>query len=1491
LHFPSPLAALAGAALGPLRGLRDTLAMPSTRQAWVSDGRAHIAAAGIDQPGSAELAARLEARLTMLGGVRAAAVNGVRGRVVVDFEPGTLTFAELIGAVEQFEADEGLRPADAATTPPAHPGELPPPVVPVLAIAADVAAAGVSAVGRAIRVPPIPVAIPWLISAAEPLLPGSPQRPPETSLTGLGVALARAATMGLAYGELGLLTDMAHRMSLLTETRAWQSTWAERERQLSTSPSRVDPIHRSPRPVRLPPGPMQRYLTAATTSAVLAAGLTLAFARSPARSFGFLVAGTPTAARVGRDAFAAELGRLLARRGVVALDPGALRRLDRVDEVILDSSALLTGRHTIDEVRVLDDDSNPAELYLRAHDLVDPDRPGHPRRSDGWAIRPTARARGPTTSSRNGGRRATKDPRRLTLTLHGAPVGLVTLTPELDPLADELVSAARRAGQVRLAGGTPELRRRLSLDASVPAGSDLVHAVQALQQAGHAVALVSSVDDSALAAADCGVGVIARDGTVPWGGDLICGPGLSSSCLLLDAIPTARQASTRVGRITLAGFAAAALLVFAGAAPGSGRRALGGGSAAALFSIAAGTWTARALAHRAEPPPTDGTPWHALEATTALERLHSRPEGLSPEEARRRLDMRGRLDGDPERAPGLAQATLEELDTPLTPPLSVAAGTSAITGAVVDAVLIGTVLVLNAVMGGVQRVAADRAMGRLVKASAVRVRVRRGGDGVEAPAEALVPGDIIDLEAGDAIPADCRLLHSTGLEVDESSLTGESLPVAKSPFPSAAKAVADRHSMLHEGTSVAAGRGTGVVVATGAETELGRTARAAPGAPRPGGVEARLQALTRTTVPICLGAGVALVGAGVLWRRPLNRSLSTGISLAVAAVPEGLPFVATVAQLSAAGRLSRRNALVRRPATIEALGRVDVLCFDKTGTLTEGRIRLRSVSDGRIDELAEALSPRLRPILAAALRATPTPTSDGPMAHPTDQAVVEGAARCGVPSGPDVWRPTDELPFEPGRGFHAVLGRSAAGSRVSVKGAPEVVLPRCAAWHRDGETLPVDETAQREVAAEVERLARRGYRVLAVAERPVSDDTELAEPGVTELCFLGLVALADPVRGSAAEAVSTLKMAGVDVVVITGDHPSTAEAIASELALLTGRGIMTGPEIDQLSDDALIARLPHIAVFARTSPANKVRIVDLLRRSGRVVAVTGDGANDAPAIRMADVGIALGRNGTNAAKEAADVVITDDRIETITDAIVEGRALWASVRDAIAVPLGGNLAEIALTLGTGLFTRSGSALNARQLLLVNLLTDILPALAIASQRPTRVSPESLLLEGPDFSLGSVLNREIALRAAMTTVASAAAWMLGRATGTRTHAGTVTLVALVGTQLGQTFTVGRHSPRVIAACLVSLAALAITVQTPGLSQFFGCRPLGPTGWMFGLCPAGTATLGAAAITHALRPATHAADGRNHREANGHVPTGTAQVAAARRTSVAAPAAAR
>jgi cation-transporting ATPase I len=366
-------------------------------------------------------------------------------------------------------------------------------------------------------------------------------------------------------------------------------------------------------------------------------------------------------------------------------------------------------------------------------------------------------------------------------------------------------------------------------------------------------------------------------------------------------------------------------------------------------------------------------------------------------------------------------------------------------------------------------------------------------------------------------------------------------------------------------------------------------------------------------------------------------------------------------------------------------------------------------------------------------------------------------------------------------------------------------------------------------------------RVLCVARRPATERRDLDDDRVHNLVFHGFLAIADPVRPTAATAVRDLHDAGVSVVMITGDHPSTAEGIASELGLLNGHPTLTGADLDEMDDDELAERLPGVSVFARVTPSHKVRIVRALQRSGAVVAMTGDGANDAPAIRLADVGIALGRRSTEAARDAADLVVLDDRIEVLVDAVAEGRGMWVSVRDAVGLLVGGNLGEIGFTVGGALL--SGAApLNPRQLLLVNMLTDVAPAMAIAMQAPARLSFSQLLREGPEASLGSALNQAIVWRAVCTGTAATGAWMVGRVTGTPARARTVGLAALVGTQLGQTLATGRPSRTTVASVVGSGALLVALVQTPGVSQLFGCTPLDPLGW-------GTAAVASAAGTGA------------------------------------------
>jgi cation-transporting P-type ATPase I len=1016
--------------------------------------------------------------------------------------------------------------------------------------------------------------------------------------------------------------------------------------------------------------------------------------------------------------------------------------------------------------------------------------------------------------------------------------GVVAAEDRLVPGARELADAAHAADHMlAVAGGDPDLAADMGADLVVEGGDRLVESILTLKEDGCGVLLVARTPSPALRLADCSIGLLDDRGRPPWAAHVIATErGLADALLLVEAAAVAHAVSRQSRALSMGGSAVGALIGATAPQPAPGRT-LTAVNVAALAAIANGVRAAGGLAGQRPVVRDEDPAWHELEVDEVLDLLDTGRDGLDAEEAARR---RAQLPISGDHRLSLAQAFGEELANPLTPVLAVGAGLSAAVGSPSDAGIVGGVMALNALIGAGQRVRVDRAIGELEQAVAdPDVRVRRAGEVTRVPADELVPGDVVVLTHGDSVPADCRLVRADNLEVDESSLTGESLPVAKSTEPTDAGAVADRSSMLYEGTAVAAGEAEAVVVATGPETEAGRASTGASVISR--GVEERLEELSRLALPLAAAGGLFVTGTGLTRRQPLRQTLSPGVNLAVAAVPEGLPLLATVAQLSAARRLAARGALARNPQAIETLGRVDVLCVDKTGTLTGGAIELGVVTDGAGTYPLDDPGARGSRIVAAGVRATPEAQDGEELAHVTDQAVVNGATEADV-AGDDAvasWTRQAELPFEPRRGYHAVLGRTAEGHLLSVKGAPEVMLPRCDTWaHPDGDR-PLGDDERRELEAAVEDLARRGHRVLAVAEREASDRRDLDDDRVQRLTLLGFLGLVDPVRPAATEEVARIQAAGLRVVMVTGDHPSTAEGIAQELGLTEGDGtVLTGVELDDLDDEKLDAQLDDVRVFARVTPSHKVRIVEAYRRRGHTVAMTGDGANDAPAIRLADVGVALGENATAAARAAADLVVPDGRIETIVAAIVEGRALWGSVRDALAILLGGNLGEIGFTVA-GTVAGGRPPLSARQLMLVNLLTDVAPGLAIAVRAHRDLSPEDMLREGPDASLGAALQRAILVRATATAAGAGLAWTAARLTGRERRASTVALAGLVGSQLGQTLMSGGRDPIVALAAVGSALVLAGIVQTPGVSQFFGCTPIGPLGWAI----AGGSSIGA------------------------------------------------
>jgi cation-transporting ATPase I len=1387
----------------------------STRRVWADRDRLQIEVDDLtdDAPGARRA---LRSHLERLEGVEWATVNDVVGRVMVAVDARQVTVEDVVGVIteiEQARGGTGVFPQR-----PDHPADLEPLLAAVLAAAIDTTAFGVATAAKYLPIPAVhrhATLLMALLDTQQWLKRAISDRigPVGTDLVFEGTsALLHALTQSPTVPALNTVAALQRTL----EMRARRQVWRRRERELCRPGPDDDaaPPEQPPgsRPAPLRNGPVETYRDRLAPSELAAALAVLALTRRPGRSADLLKALTPKAAVQGRESFAATLDLLLCRRGVLPLDGSAYRRLDRIDTVVVDAVALCTGPPVVVEATAEADGWDDAAVWSAASRLLtgtgttgDGDSDGAGRVRLG-PPRATDDAPGGEVRSLLSGRRR---------------VGTVTVAPELDPHAEALLSTATDAG-LRLVLTRHVGAREVGglADDVAPAGEPLVDTVRQLQEDGRGVLLVSPVDGPALLAADIAVTPV-LDGRAPaWGADLVTSPGLADACRIVAAVPVATAVSRRSAGTALTGNVLGGLLAAVGSARYGQRRATTPGKWATVSTIVTGTWAAARVNNRPVAAPTVHTPWHALEADDVLRRLADVP--TEPEHRPGRVPaLASRVAAlPPVRIPArFARTVTAELADPLTPILVTGAGATAVLGEVTDAVLVGSVTAINAVVSGLQRLRAETALESLLLEQDTRARRETDGEPEEVPGTALRVGDVLLVEPGDVVAADARLLEAEDLEVDESGLTGESLSVGKSVAATPGAEVADRTCMLFDGTTVVAGRGRAVVVAVGSATQAGRAARAAGRAAPPAGVQARLAELTRSVLPITLAGGAAVTVLSVLWGRPLRESVSAGVAIAVAAVPEGLPLVATVAQQAAARRLSRRGAVVRSARVLEALGRVDTVCFDKTGTLTENRLRvsrLVPLDDGTGDD--ELLR------LAAAGMGNGDDSS-----HETDRAVLDAAG--------DAWDgpPDASLPFAAGRGFSAAV----RDGRLVVKGAPETVLRRCA-------DAP-------QVRDRIQELAGEGLRVLAVADRALDGGTDDLDEAATGLTLRGLVGLADTLRESSVRAVEQLRAAGVRVVVATGDHPETAAAIAAEAGVPDADRVVTGAQLARASDTERARMVAETAVFARLSPEQKVTLVAALRKAGATLAMTGDGVNDAAAIRLADVGVGVEGAESPAARTAADLVLTDLDLTRLVDAIAEGRAMWSRVRDAVSILVGGNAGEVAFTvLGTAVGGRA--PLGTRQLLLVNLLTDMFPALAVAVAAPRQVPVgdddgplaghplAAVLRAGPHRGFADAVRRMVLVRGAATAAGATGAWALGRATPVFPgRASTMGLAALISTQLAQTAWSGRRSPLVLATVAGSLAVLVAIVQTPGLSRFFGCTPLDPVSWSMVL---GSAAMGAA-----------------------------------------------
>ncbi|MGB5305444.1 MAG: cation-translocating P-type ATPase [Gammaproteobacteria bacterium] len=679
--------------------------------------------------------------------------------------------------------------------------------------------------------------------------------------------------------------------------------------------------------------------------------------------------------------------------------------------------------------------------------------------------------------------------------------------------------------------------------------------------------------------------------------------------------------------------------------------------------------------------------------------------------------------------------------------LVAAAVISGIVGEVQDTLAIVVIVLLNAVIGAVQEYRAERAVAALRKMSAPDALVLRDADIRRIPATHLVPGDIVLLEAGSRVPADLRLTESAGLNIDESALTGESHAVEKitDTLSGDEMPIGDRRNMAYKGTLVTGGRGTGIVVAIGMATEIGRIATLLDkDAIRRTPLQQRLSHFGQR-----LGVAVLLICAmifvfGLLRGEPLALMFLTAVTLAVAAVPEALPAVVTVSLALGAHKMTARNALIRRLPAVETLGSVTYICADKTGTLTENRMVLDAVvvAGKRVADLTgvdTAIPPGRQLGQALALNNDARQQSDGVMAgDPTEIALYAAAQAAGFDKLqleqqlPRV----AELPFDAERQCMTTLHHSEDGVIAFIKGAPEKILALCKRQLTTDGTEPLDIQA---LLAEADELAADGYRVLAYATRTLDKTAELPEPDMVEqdMDFLGFTGLIDPPRPEAAEAVALCRSAGITPVMITGDHAGTARAIAQRLGIAhDGDPVMTGLELDELSREQLQARVSSVPVYARVNPEQKIKIVQALQARGEFVAMTGDGVNDAPALRRAEIGVAMGRKGTDVAREAADMVLLDDNFSTIVSAVAEGRRIFDNIRKFVKDTMSSNSGEI-WTLFLAPFFGLPIPLLPIHILWINLVTDGLPGLAFTLEpaepgimrRPPRPPQESIFAHG------------------------------------------------------------------------------------------------------------------------------------------------------------------
>jgi len=867
---------------------------------------------------------------------------------------------------------------------------------------------------------------------------------------------------------------------------------------------------------------------------------------------------------------------------------------------------------------------------------------------------------------------------------------------------------------------------------------------------------------------------------------------------------------------------------------------------------------------------SDSAPvWHTLPVDAVMLRLDSTPHGLAEGEVERRFARYG--PNELQAAGGISPWAIlfEQFKNVLIIILLFATAISAFLGQGVEAIAIAVIVLFAVVLGFIQEYRAERAIEALRQMAAPTVTVIRDGHEVEIPARELVPGDLILLHAGDKVAADARLVESINLKVDEAALTGESVPVAKNTEALRGEdmALGDRDNMVFGGTIATYGRGHAVVVATGMGTQFGRIAemlQSVETGKTP--LQQNLDKVGRVLGQAAVVIVAAVVAVGMLRDQPLLEMFIFGIALAVAAVPEALPAVVTISLAIGVQRMVKRNALVRRLPAVEALGSTSVICSDKTGTLTKDEMTVRklhtaarttTISGSGYEPEGEFLSSGtvVEPsreetdlLLAAALVCDAHVVRDDMhgswqiKGDPTEGAIIVAAAKAGMQKDElDLQFPrVGEIPFTSETKRMTTLHSVGDAQVAYAKGAPETILDSCSRQLTSRGEVALGDADREAILETVRQMAGEALRVLGVANKA---DATLGD-AERDMTFLGLVGMIDPPRPEAKAAVEQCERAGIRVVMITGDHPITAQAVAGELGLLRAGHTVTGAELEDMNDERLERSVESIEVYARVSPAHKLRVVTALQQRGHIVAMTGDGVNDAPALKKADIGVAMGITGTDVSKEAAAMTLIDDNFASIVAAVEEGRGIFENIKKYLMYLLSSNIGEIGLIAGA---TLAGLPLplTAVQILYVNLATDGLPALALAVDPPD----DDLMGRAPRDARTGIFTRRVVTLMVVGGLWSTAAnlglftWALqsGRSL---THAMSLTFVSLVMIQFIKAFNFRSDRRSIVRrpfankwlnlAIAWEMALLVFIVSFPPLHEPFGTSPLSGTDWLIASC---------------------------------------------------------